>query len=177
VEECLEPFLALGTISRPQSGLGQAGAARGPAGSQSRAAMVQGGLDGALGGDRVVLDLRDELRDREAQLAEPEAESPTGDPEEPSRPELVAPRRLEHQREEFRVDLTVAMLVEILAAVLQLPAKERSIVDLPGPPTSAIASARGPAACAKTGAGDGTLRRFGAPASCAAAVGTRPPSD
>ena len=75
--------------------------------------------------DVVTLGRLDRLGDREAQFTKPEAEGATGDPEELSRPELVAARGLEHQRQELLVDLAVDVLVEICAAALQLLAEER----------------------------------------------------
>ena len=101
----------------------------------------------------VALGRLDRLGDREAQLTKPEAEGATGDSEELSRPELVAARGLEHQRQELLVDLAVDVLVEILAAVLQALTEEGLDRQPAAPPNGAFPSGRGSPAWADTGAG------------------------
>ena len=85
--------------------------------------------------DVVALGRLDRLGDREAQFTKPEAEGATGDPEELSRPELVAARGLEHQRQELLVDLAVDVLVESSPQPCNSWRRNDSIADLPQPPT------------------------------------------
>jgi hypothetical protein len=71
----------------------------------------------------VVADRFDDLRDREAELAEFEPERPAGNPEDSSRLELVAPGRSKYQRQEMLVDLGMDVLVEVFLAFLH-PSEE-----------------------------------------------------
>ena len=72
----------------------------------------------------LVVDRLDDLRDREAELAELEPERPAGNPEDSSRLELVAPGRSKYQRQEMLVDLGMDVLVEVFLAFLHPPEEE-----------------------------------------------------
>ena len=72
----------------------------------------------------IVVDRLDDLRDREAELAELEPERPAGNPEDSSRLELVAPGRSKHQRQEMLVELGMDVLVEAFLAFLHPSEKE-----------------------------------------------------
>src|SRR3954447_24151774 len=67
------------------------------------------GINGSLGGDRVVLIPLDGLRDGQAQLAQPQPERPPRDPEDPGGLELAAPGRPQHQRQEESVELATRL--------------------------------------------------------------------